>query len=94
MAEKSLSTTSADTIQQQIVLPAQAPDTKPGKRVSLPVAGYGAVSNLCRPPLDRDVIDDLALGMSASSSVHLAVNLPPGPQVLCQFLLQALLESG
>ena len=39
------------------------------EQIALPVARNGAVFNLCRSFSDRDGIDDLTLGLSASSSM-------------------------
>jgi hypothetical protein len=45
--------------------------TVPGaaEQIVLPMAGDGAVFNLCRSLADGDGIDDLTMGLSASSSV-------------------------
>ena len=40
------------------------------EQITLPMTGNGAVFNLRRPPPDRDGINDLTLGLSASPSVH------------------------
>ncbi len=39
------------------------------EQIALPVAGDGAVFNLCRSLTDGDGIDDLTMGLSSSSSV-------------------------
>jgi hypothetical protein len=54
------------------------------EQIALPVTGNSAVFNLGRPFPNRDGIDDLTVGLSASPCVPRTANRPLGPQVLNQ----------
>jgi hypothetical protein len=52
------------------------------------MTGNSAVFNFCWSLPDRDGTDDLAVGLSASPSVHGATDQPLGSQMQSQLFLQ------